>query len=354
MSTATVRSAYEARIRANRVFILGAGFSAAAGVPLTAELLCKALTLFADDCPGIYSRVERYALESLGAEDERLDVSKLRLSELCTFLEFIELREYGGGERWSANGSREKLALRFYLARIIVESTPSPKAVPPLYIAFAKQLQPGDFIISFNWDGLLENALEAVGKTYTYDRSVEDAVTISKLHGSVNWHLGEPQRLDGTPPRLPWQKLDFGSGMMDRSLYFCSQLLRARTWGQVQPLGEIDPYLVLPGYGKAFDVRANAPLWYKPEFDFAFTHDVYIIGLSLAPDDFFMRSFFLSNLPYVQDYSGVPGRRVVIINPDTTASADYAFVLCKSYAEHWTEAFSLSHVARIMASRAGA
>ncbi|HEX5392608.1 MAG TPA: hypothetical protein VFW68_04980 [Rhodocyclaceae bacterium] len=347
MTSSSDRGAFEARIRTNRVFILGAGFSAAAGIPLTDELLRRALSLFAAECPGIYSRVAGYAMESIGADSHEFDISSVSFSDLCTFLEFIELREYGGGERWSANGSREKLALRFYLAKTIVDSTPCVESIPTLYRSFAEQLHPGDFVISFNWDGLLELALQAVGKTYTYDHSDESAITISKLHGSVNWHLGEPRCLDGMPPRLKWKTLDFGSGMMERSVCFCSELLNADTWSQARPLGEVEPYLVLPGYGKAFDIRANAPLWYKPEFIFAFTHDVYIIGLSLAPDDFFLRSFFLSNLPYIQDYSGVSGRRVVVINPDKTASENYKFVLRKNYSELWSQPFSLGHIAHM-------
>jgi hypothetical protein len=204
-------------------------------------------------------------------------------------------------------------------------------------------------VISFNWDGLLEAALTAIGKPYTYDRQDESAIAISKLHGSVNWRLGEPLRLDGSPPKLPWQKLDFGSGMMHRSLYASSDLLRLETWDRFGPLGEVDPYLVLPGYGKAFDVRANAPLWYKPEFIFAFTHDVYIIGLSIAHDDFFVRSFFLSNLPFIDTYSGLPGRRVVVVNPSDAVHLDYEFVLKKGFTSVWNDKFNLDHVRRIAA-----
>lgn len=350
-SNSSDQSSLCASIRANRVFILGAGFSASAGVPLTNELLQASLSLFSVECPGIYSRVESYAMEALGQEDGNLDYSKVNFSELCTFLEFIELREYGGGERWNENGSREKLALRYYLAKTIVERTPKSSQIPDLYLKFAEELQPRDFIISFNWDGLLEASLDAVGKAYTYDRSDDKAITISKLHGSVNWHLGQPRRLDRSPPILSWRKLDFGSGMMQRSMYASSTLLDICTWERFRPLGEVDPYLVLPGYGKAFDVRANAPLWYKPEFVFAFTHDVYIIGLSMAHDDFFVRSFFLSNLPYIQSYSGVPGRKVTIINPSATVPIDYDFILRKEYAEVWAERFSVEHVRRISAAR---
>lgn len=349
LPTPAKHNATHEAVKANRVFILGAGFSAAAGVPLTQQLLADALRRFSIECPGIYSRVEAYALESLGQEAGPLDVSALNFSELCTFLEFIELREFGGGERWSENGSREKLALRYFLAKSIVASTPPPDKVPELYREFANLLHPRDRVISLNWDGLLEAALTAVGKPYTYDGQNENAIVISKLHGSVNWRLGEPRRLDGNPPKLPWQKLDFGSGMMDRSLFANSGVLQIDTWGRFGPLDEIDPYLVLPGYGKAFDVRANAPLWYKPDFIFAFTHDVYIIGLSIAPDDFFVRSFFLSTLPYIDSYSGVPGRRVIVVNPSDAVHRDYEFVLKKGFASVWNDKFNIDHVRKIAA-----
>ena len=91
-------------------------------------------------------------------------------------------------------------------------------------------------------------------------------------------------------------------------------------------------------------------LWYKPEFAFATTHDVYIIGLSLAPDDFFIRSLFLSNLPYIGYYSGVEGRKIFVINPDEKANDNYQFILSMGYAELWNEKFTNKHV-RFMSER---
>lgn len=332
-------------VKRNRVFILGAGFSAGAGIPLTEGLLANAMKKFSIECPGIYSRVENYAKESIGEPDGDLDLTRVSFSELCTFLEFIELREYGGGERWCENGSREKLALRFYLAKTIAEQTPIIGAIPQLYLDFAAQLHERDIVISLNWDGLLEVALEAVGKTYTYNFSNEEAIKLCKLHGSVNWRLGEPNQWKEPVNTLGWQSLDFTKGMMTREIYHSPALLQFPTWQHYTPLGEVDPFLVLPGYGKAFDVRDNASLWYKPEFAFATTHDVYIIGLGLAHDDFFVRSFFLSNLPYIDSYSGVGGRRIFIINPDVYASSNYEFVLCKGHAEFLQAPFSPEHVA---------
>jgi hypothetical protein len=137
--------------RKRRVFILGAGFSAAAGIPMTATLLTTAMEMFAVECPGIYQRVCNYALDIQWQKEGRADFSAISFADLCTHLEFVELREYAGGERWSDAGSREKLTLRFYLAKALVRATPAVEKIPDLYIQFAQQLSDGDIVISFNW-----------------------------------------------------------------------------------------------------------------------------------------------------------------------------------------------------------
>ncbi len=335
---------FEQYIRKNRVFILGGGFSLGAGVPLTAPLLHKAMKKFAAECPGIFQRVDGYAKECTENIDGKVDYGSISFSELCTFLEYIELREYGGGERWSNTGSREKLALRFYLAKTIVEHTPPGSNLPPQYLEFASQLHDGDIILSFNWDCLLEVALQKLGKLYTYTFREGNFIKLYKLHGSVNWRLEMPNKLGAPVDTLGWKSLNFTNYLADTEVYYTPTLLNYPTWSQFAPLGEVEPFLVLPGYGKAFDVRYNAPLWYKPEFAFAPTHDVYIIGLSLSPDDFFIRGFFLSNLPYIDTYSGVKGRQIYIINPDQNCLQNYHFVLSNGNAKFLNEPFSMEHV----------
>ncbi|MBB3169961.1 hypothetical protein [Simiduia aestuariiviva] len=339
------RTDFNRYVRKNRVFILGAGFSADAGIPLTAPLLKHAMHKFSEECNGIFQRVDAYAhvcVEEYGGED--LDYLSVDFSDLCTFLEYIELREYGGGERWRDEGSREKLALRYYLAKSIVEHTPSAKNIPELYLKFASQLHEQDVVITFNWDGLLEAALNKVGKTFTYNWEDDKAIKLCKLHGSINWRLNEPNDLGRPVNTLDWKSLKFTEGIMENEIYFSNALLRYETWQHYEPLGEVEPFLVLPGYGKAFDVRSNAVLWYKPESAFCMTHDVYIIGLSLAPDDFFIRSLFLSNFPFVDSSCGVEGRKIFIINPDRNAGKNYEFLLAKGQAELINKKFSLEHI----------
>lgn len=298
---------------------------------------------FSMECPGIYQRVCNYAQDVQWDKDEP-DFSEIAFSELCTHLEFAELREYAGGERWSDAGSREKLAIRFYLAKSVQEETPVPDRIPQVYIDFVEQLNDGDIIITFNWDILLELAIERAGKSFTYNFR-ERGIKLAKLHGSINWRLAKAtNHLGREINTLDWKPIGFANGgMIEIDLYFSAKLSEMETWNQYRPLGELQPFLVLPGYGKAFDVRSVSSLWYRPEFTFAACRDIYIIGLSVSQDDHFIRSFFLNNFP-------MEDRQTFIINPDASASTNYRFMLRDQNVKLIQEKFSRDHV-KLMQTR---
>ncbi|MCJ8321361.1 MAG: hypothetical protein MJK12_17110 [Colwellia sp.] len=342
----------EKRIKSSRTFILGAGFSASAGIPMIGTLLEQAMNTFKDEANGIFQRVNNYARECfLVPENQDVCYSSVSFSELCTFLEYIELKEFGGGERWTKNGSKEKLNLRYYLAKTIILSTPEEDEIPQIYLDFVEELHETDVVLSFNWDPLLERALNKVGKAYTYNFKGKEAIKLSKLHGSVNWRLGEAHELLKSDIDLSWQSMKFTDGMMEQEMYYSPLLLEKALWNTPYRNPEIEPFLVLPGYGKAFDIRSNAELWYKPEWAFAFTHDVYIIGLSLAHDDFFIRSFFLANLPFIDKFTGINGRRIHIINPALDIKDNYDFIIRKGFAEIHQEKFDSKHIKMMRENR---
>ncbi|MDA0781203.1 MAG: hypothetical protein PQ612_00250 [Rickettsiales bacterium] len=186
---------YVKYVKERRVFILGAGFSAAAGIPMTGELLQAAMEKCKKECPGFYERICGYTQAYFDLEDSEPDYTNLSFPEIATYLHYIELREYGGGERWNNNGSKENLALRFYLSKTICELTPSIENIPDLYIKFAEQLTAGDIILTFNWDCLLELCLEKAGQEYSYLQE-DNKITIVKLHGSINWRLDKDEETD--------------------------------------------------------------------------------------------------------------------------------------------------------------
>lgn len=273
-----------------RVFILGAGFSAGAGVPLTQYLLPLAAKLFNAEAPGLFERISNYAsnvdVDLTGSPDAE------DFARFCTYLDFIELREHGGGERWSEEGSRERVALKFYLAKAIADHTPEPADLPSYYVDFASALTPNDIVVSFNWDLLLENALDLAGKKYCYNFEPEK-IHILKFHGSINWIQGAPWSMGRGRPSFGYVPLGFEEGMVGTEVYCSEQLKTKYAWQTARGLvDEVKLLLVLPGYGNAVDVRLLAGLWYRPEFLNIRNGGVSIIGLSVADDDYLVESLF--------------------------------------------------------------
>ena len=87
------------------------------------------------------------------------------------------------------------------IGEILTNHLPPKQNIPELYLEFARCLQPNDYVLTFNYDVLLERALDAVGKPYRLfpDRyesvsrfsgivdTSKDEVIILKLHGSIDW-----------------------------------------------------------------------------------------------------------------------------------------------------------------------
>ncbi|MCA1481216.1 SIR2 family protein, partial [Bradyrhizobium sp. NBAIM08] len=99
-----------------------------------------------------------------------------------------------------------QVVIKTLIGQILTERTPSLEQVPELYIEFAKRLQPNDLILTFNYDILLERALQRAGKRFrlfpyrfehvgeyaaTIDTTQEEIVVL-KVHGSVDWFDRNP------------------------------------------------------------------------------------------------------------------------------------------------------------------
>lgn len=327
-------------INNNRLFILGAGFSAGAGIPLMDTLLKLTMDKFKSESE-ISERIDNYVRIYKNLKDkEDIDYLQINFSELCDFLEFIELREYGAGERYKDYGSREKISLRYYLAKTIAENTPIGAEIPELYIKFAEQLHDKDIVLSFNWDLLLEASLIIVGKKYTYNFVEDGCINLAKLHGSINWRIQKPYKDNG----LNWQPLHHEYDRTTLEIYKSDNLLNYQYW--INDIPSIEPFLVLPGFGKSFDVRFNALHWYKIENVFNFTKDIYIIGLSLAEDDFFIKNLFLFTLQYLKDHSSLHDgeKELFIINPDDKINEIYSFISNYKNTNIIKNKFTLSHI----------
>jgi hypothetical protein len=316
-----------------RTFVLGAGFSAGAGIPMTDTLLKQALAMMQIEAPGLFARIEGHAQvcfeNDLPLLSQTFDAPAfIRLS---SYLHYLEMSEHGGGERWSGAGSREILTFKFFLSKKLIQLTPGP--LPQVYIDFARQLDCYDTVLTFNWDCLLEKAIVAAGKRYTYnpfdadwvDPERANVIRIMKMHGSANWTLPSNSTVDSDL----YTQVPFSPNFELEPIHHSDKLLELEQWqgcnwlsGHAQPL--VQPFIILPGIGKAYDVRKIASFWDRPAGHFYSSRDVYIVGLSLSDDDFFLRFLFLQSFPQ-GDWEGIE-RSVTVINPDADAMRNYRFL----------------------------
>ena len=289
-----------------RLFILGAGFSKPAGLPLARELL---------------QRVRNEGLATLEREidhwtrlypDQQVDLERvLAFSHRKHFLRLL------GSDEYFAHGSRSIVATRKAIQRILIYSTPS--SPPLLYREFAKRLTPNDVVITFNYDSLLEQSLDAVGKSYTltpewwlteeFPESGQQHVDLLKLHGSIDWydrkyhdeavrwhreqghHVPDRDPIFGPEPLVQTEALSkgettmFGPNLLPR-------VFRVSSHSEYFPLerdggrySNVVPFLLPLAYDKLLGHDPILDLWENLHRTMDAFSSIVVIGYSMPPHD---------------------------------------------------------------------
>lgn len=187
-----------------RIFILGAGFSKLAGLPLGAQLYPEVIRQIRNRY-GTETKFERdlsrYIEYRRACDNIDLIPSGINLEDFMSYLDLEHFLSLRGSDTWSEEGNESQIMVRQAICRVIHNKTPPENQLPDAYYSFAERLSLHDVIVTFNYDIVLERALEHVGKPYrlfphryktirsTYnevDSEIEE-VTVFKLHGSVDW-----------------------------------------------------------------------------------------------------------------------------------------------------------------------
>jgi hypothetical protein len=188
-----------------RTFILGAGFSRYAGLPLGRELWQMVLaeargTMF-------FENVLKPDIDWFLAFKERTtgvsqSMDSLDLEELMSLLDIEHFLRFKGIHSWSAQGDRGQLIIRNLIAKVLLSCQQRMTAFEwEPYLAFAARLRPLDLVITFNYDTLVEDSLEHLRVPYRlvpfrfdyveddtgYTESDDTEVTVLKVHGSIDW-----------------------------------------------------------------------------------------------------------------------------------------------------------------------
>jgi hypothetical protein len=211
------------------VYVLGAGFSVPAGLPLATELW-KEVRLRAQAMNGRASMFEDDLKDYLEfkrkCDGVELTEETVNFEEFLGFLDVEHYLGLRGKDTWSEDGNETQVLVKTLIAQILVERTPGKNQIPDLYLRFAEKLKPEDLVITFNYDVLLERALEVAGtpfrlfterhansssETLIVDSTRQEAIVL-KVHGSVDWfdrrsyrQMEESYQRHGIsePPRSP-------------------------------------------------------------------------------------------------------------------------------------------------------
>lgn len=187
-----------------RIFIIGAGFSVHAGLPLGAQLF-KLVRDVVRQKYGKDNKLEsdlewylKYRSRCDGIPEEYpVDNEK--------FMSYLDLEHYlglRGSDTWSEEGNESQLIIRNGIKEVIHSKT--PKLPTAECIEFCRRLLPMDEILTFNYDTLIENTLDYLEMPYRLfpnrlksvglmmseidSEAEEGEIVIRKLHGSIDWY----------------------------------------------------------------------------------------------------------------------------------------------------------------------
>lgn len=282
-----------------RLFLLGAGFSKPAGLPLASELLPLVLRVAASHFRSNgYSHLE-HALEQYDSFVADVDPGQeLDLEEFAAWLDWEHLLRLTGSDTFSQYGNQAGLQLRWAIGKVLHDAT--PESIPQVYLDFTRQLTTSDRVITLNYDLLLEFALETVGLPYRrfpsryseiYDtHAVGDTdqpseLIINKLHGSIDWtypvthHRGfqpnvHPLTEGPRPSNDPLLRVSVIE-REDLSKYYEYQ---ASWWSR-------PPLLMPPSRAKPLASSELVPLWDGVGLHAYMLGGFTVIGCSLPPGD---------------------------------------------------------------------
>lgn len=312
------------------VFVIGAGFSADLGYPLTSHLLPRVRRRFEEKLKIRFKNIVKFHHPGWDGRGATMpDVEEL-LTELSANEELLPaLRSDGPFGVHEIRSVRASLLHEIALWFHEIHKDP-PRDRHDLIKKFIKRLKTSKspVVISFNWDYELDNAIFDAGNTPTkitpevYGLNPGQLMTpaILKPHGSLNWYPSSPGRHIREDLRIRlWKGNGNGPSM------YC--FLRWREPRSKEGRRYI-PWIVPPTHWKRFDHPMIQHIWKRCVDSLSTAKKIYFLGYSLPAADWHSR--YIIRCGFHNQAEGVPvpnGRRaaptgqakVTVVNPDRGA-----------------------------------
>jgi hypothetical protein len=320
------------------LFILGAGASKKAGAPLMANFLDRASDLLRVKTPGVIEAKHQF-------EDVFTAISELQGIHSKSFLDLdnieivfgaiemgVLLKKLGKRDEASISKLRDSLITLIYktLESSIRFPVHGAKISPPKpYDGFMTTLSaieknspsqdPHKFsFLTFNYDLCLDFALHSSSRVFDYCLEAGQAPNGSpllKLHGSINWGIGEDDKI------LPFhmREVNFERPLDSGGMFYSlgSNLNRTNSDGKVS---KGPPVIVPPTWNKNSYHGQLSNVWSIAAAEFASAQNIFVIGYSLPETDSFFRYLYSLGTE-----SPVRLRNFVVINKDTSGHVENRF-----------------------------
>jgi hypothetical protein len=330
----------------NRVFILGAGFSKSAGLPLCAELFKQILK----EARYRYRHVDGFVLDSDiqkflryqgRAKGREIAEEDINFEDFISYLDIEHFLQLKGSDHWSDEGNVTQIIIRNLIAYILNEreSLMDDKDFH-LYEKFAEKLKPGDIIITFNYDTILENTFSRMNIPYRlyperYKRvyfgggeSLDtNEIVLLKMHGSIDWFSiakfdREQESLRGlplyTPPRdevfarqekpLNLDKIIDEPYPSDSPLQKIYRNFDLAEYLSIGSFSSAAPLIISPSHSKMVYLNPLTEFWYGYNRSGIGNGTVAVIGFSLPEHDEYIRQplyHLINNFQNNDYYKGV-------------------------------------------------
>ncbi len=294
------------------VFILGAGASKKAGVPLMGEFLDVAQDLLrkgeVKGCEGSFSQV----FEAIGALQSVHSKSELDIHNVESVFAAFEMGRLLGKFPGKGPDMDELLAaFRVLITKTIEKTLDFPvgrdrTVCPPmpyegfvnLLVELTEEAKPRQAVslITFNYDLALDYAIQ--WKQRRVDYAIGEArenphFFLLKLHGSTNWarcsECGTilPYHLEDYFHRRVWQPHGF-AGVKVVRLEVAEHLGDLEHCGRLEP----EPVIVPPTWNKGDYHRVLSSVWSRAAHELGTAENVFVIGYSLPDSDHFFRFLY--------------------------------------------------------------
>jgi hypothetical protein len=284
--------------RTRRVFCVGAGLSSVAGLRNTPSLLQGILELAGRFRWLQSQRLPRRLQDAIEYFYPDGAIQGYQPDVVDFFSALKSYTDFGAG---LAGGFKDAPSLyrdlKFAIAHLLVERIRGvDQALSHSHPYFDDLVQPGNIIITSNWDVVIERLAQIKDIPVRLSGNAESGLVLLKLHGSIDWCLARHRTTYPDGDYASLVEALFGARRRQRVPQARDALIRVRAleswsdaWRMVKSRSE-EPFLVTMARGKSGDLGPLLGIWKDAYAALSRAETLEIVGYSMPPDDIEIRT----------------------------------------------------------------